>query len=208
MAVLGLLSVAPMTAYGLAEQITRTIGPVWGASRRTLLAEPRRLAAEGLVEAVPAETGSRAGQRWRATARGRRTVSEWLGSPVSASQVSSELALRITFADHGDRDDLRGAVAERRRQIEAFINAQLPRLDDYIDTGGPFPHRLHIVVAVWRYLADVTLAEYDFLDWMDAELDEWPDTKMTSPERHIAALRSLRKEALGAVARSERRRAT
>ncbi|MGZ4465758.1 MAG: PadR family transcriptional regulator [Nocardioides sp.] len=192
LAVLGLLSVAPMTAYALAEQTSRALGSVWSASRRLLLGEPRRLAGRGLVESTPAPEGSRAGQQWRATEAGRQALRRWLESPVGPTDVNSELALRLIFADHADVATLVRQVEVRREQLRAEMEAGMAILEGYLEDGGPFPGRLHITAATSRLIAELKLAESAFLSWLLEELATWPDTRTPSPERHLADLEEIR----------------
>lgn len=194
LAVLGLLAVAPMTAYGLAEQMQRTLNPVWGVSRRLLLAEPRRLAQHGLAEKMAPTPGSRARHQWKITPRGQRALQAWLRSPVVPTQVHSELALRVIFADQADRSVLIATVTNRRAQLREEMVIYLARLDNYIATDGPFPHRFHIATATSHYIRDMTLAEYRFCDWMLDELTHWPDTTTPEPTRHRTQLQTMRTE--------------
>ncbi|MFD7155219.1 PadR family transcriptional regulator [Kribbella sp. NPDC059898] len=193
LAVLGLLATAPMTAYALAEQTQRSLRWVWTASRRGLLGEPKRLAERGLVEAVPVEAGSRAGQRWRAAEAGRRTIRRWLATPVTPTGTNSEIALRLIFADQSDLPTLKARVAERLEQIQQEMQAGLTMLDSLLANGGPFPDRLHITTATSELIIEQRLAEHTALTWLANELTHWPDTKTPQPQRNQATLTALHK---------------
>ncbi|GAC1611448.1 MAG: hypothetical protein NVS3B26_24430 [Mycobacteriales bacterium] len=188
-----------MTAYALAVQTRRALRHVWGSSRRLLLAEPARLAAKGLVESLDPEPGSRAGQRWQATPAGRQVLREWLQQPVAPTAINSELLLRLTFADQSDLQTLRSRVLQRQTDLAAEIDECLLMLDDYLDTGGPFPARLHITTAAAQFIAETKLAELTFLRWLHADLALWPDTTTPDPNRHTVVLRELRMRVLAAV---------
>lgn len=192
LAVLGLLTVAPMTAYAIAEQTSRAFGSVWSASRRLLLGEPKRLARRGLVESIKAAPGSRAGQRWLATDAGREMITRWLATPVAPTEINAELALRLIFADQGDVGTLRRQVDLRMTQLRAEMTYCLGILDDFVATGGPFPHRLHITTATSQFIAETKLAEHAFLTWLLDELEHWPDTRTPDPDRHRASLLAMR----------------
>ncbi len=199
LAVLGLLATAPMTAYGLAVQTRRALGNVWGSSRRLLLAEPARLAAKGLVESVDPEQGSRAGQRWQATPAGTQLLREWLQQPVAPTAINSEIMLRLTFADQSDLQALRSRVLQRHTDLVSEIEECLLMLEDYLETGGPFPARLHITTAASHFIAETKLAELTFLRWLHADLALWPDTTTADPDRHKAVLRELQTRVLTAL---------
>lgn len=201
-AVLGLLAVAPMTAYTLVEQVTRrALLNIWTMSRRLAIAEPRRLAGLGLVEAVAPEAGSRAGQRWVATDRGRAALQAWLATPVAVTETRSELLLRLVLADAGTLEDLRVAVLDRRRQIADELRFGMDMLVDYLATGGPFPGRLHITAACMDAVCAAKFAEQDFVDRLLEEIDHWPDTTTADPERHRPALQRLLAEVAERVGR-------
>jgi PadR family transcriptional regulator AphA len=203
LAVLALLAVAPMTAYAIAEQNRRTLGMIWSASRRLLFGEPKRLAARGLVEPVEARAGSRAAQEWRVTGVGRAALRRWLDSPVAPTVVSSELVLRLFFADHGDLEMLHRQVRLRRQQLEDEMRASLAVLDDLLTRGGNFPHRLHLTTASGRFIGEIKYAEYAFLGWLDDELTTWTDTVTPDPERQrreLLAMRARLVESLGGAA--------
>ena len=199
LAVLGLLATAPMTAYGLAVQTRRALGHVWGSSRRLLLGEPARLAAKGLVESLDPEQGSRAGQRWQATPAGRQLLRQWLLQPVAPTVINSEFMLRLTFADQSDLHALRTRVLQRHTDLVSEIDECLLMLDDFLDTGGPFPGRLHITTAASHFIAETKLAELNFLRWLHADLAHWRDTTTTDPNRHKAVLRELQARVLTAL---------
>ncbi|GIH21654.1 PadR family transcriptional regulator [Rugosimonospora africana] len=192
LAVLGLLATVPMTAYALAEQTQRSLRWVWTASRRALLGEPKRLAERGLVEAVAAEPGSRAGQRWQAAEAGREAIRRWLSTPVSPTGVNSEIALRLIFADQSDLAALKARVAERQAQIQQEIQAGLALLDSLLVDGGPLPQRLHITTATAQLIIEYRLGEHAALTWLADELTRWEDTTTPQPERNRAALIALR----------------
>ena len=70
-AILGLLDLRPYTAYELASQSQRSLRFVWPTAQSRLYAEPKRLAAEGLIEISTEPAGpSRSRQVYRITSKG------------------------------------------------------------------------------------------------------------------------------------------
>jgi DNA-binding PadR family transcriptional regulator len=194
-----------MTSYQLAGQVTRAFQFVWSASRRLLLGEPARLAKDGLVEAIPAPQGSRAQQRWRGTEKGEAVLKEWLGTSVSATQLNSELQLRLMWADHADRDVILGRIAERRHQILDEARYGLGRIEEYQTTGGPFPERLHITTAMTRFVQQMGRAEHEYLVWLEAEVRQWDGTRTPNPERHRRELEAMRAQTVTLIEELEGR---
>ncbi len=46
-----------------------------------------------------------------------------------------------------------------------------------LDTGGPFPHRLHLVEPMGLFMNDFYRLLVQWCERTIAEIDEWPDTK-------------------------------
>lgn len=203
LAVLALLATAPMTAYGLAEQLERALGYYWTISRRLLLGEPQRLAARGLVEEVPPEPGSRAKRRWSATPEGRAVLRRWLERDVAPTELASEIGLRVIFADHGDREVLRRQLLVRRGQLVAQLRTGLELMDGYLRGDGPFPGRLHIVSATAAMLWEQLKGEIRAVDAMVDVVDSWRTTTTPAPRRDLRQLRAVRDETAAELARLE-----
>jgi hypothetical protein len=100
----------------------------------------------------------------------------WLKTQPGTPQLEIEGLVRLLHADHGTKDDLiaalrstaDGALADRQRGVE--------QVRGYLDDGGPFPERLHIIAL----LADFYTGFVDFVsDWCakaESEVRSWPDT--------------------------------
>ena len=73
-AVLGLLAVAPFTAYELTAQAQRSLHWVWPRSERALYTEPKRLVALGWATTRPRRGGQRDVPEYHITASGRRAL--------------------------------------------------------------------------------------------------------------------------------------
>lgn len=176
-AVLGLLAVAPFSAHELTVQAARSLHWVWPRSERSLYAEPKRLVELGWATATERRGGSRPVPEYRITAAGRAALGAWLTTAPAAPATEIEVMLRLVFADGGNVEDLRQALRGSREHVHATLERQLvPQCREYLDSGGPFPERLHLI-AVFSdfYLRFVELLD----DWTDdalTELDTWPAT--------------------------------
>jgi DNA-binding PadR family transcriptional regulator len=97
--VLGMLTAAPMTGYGLRKAIEGSVGHFWQESFGQLYPTLRALAAEGLVEARATRGGpGRAGATYHVTPRGRAALSAWLALPPVLEPQRNELLLKVFFA--------------------------------------------------------------------------------------------------------------
>jgi DNA-binding PadR family transcriptional regulator len=98
--VLGMLTIAPMTGYGLRKTIAESVGYFWQESFGQLYPALRRLVAEGLVEARATRGGpGRPGATYHITASGRAALASWLALPPVLETQRNELLLKVFFAD-------------------------------------------------------------------------------------------------------------
>jgi len=177
-AILGLLAVAPFTAYELTAQARRSLHWVWPRSERSLYSEPKRLVTLGWAATRDRRTGRRTVAEYHITAAGRRALRAWLATPPAEPTAEIEAMLRVVFADAGDLDDLRSALVQNRARLDTAVRTHLlGQARGYLDDGGPFPDRLHLI----GLFSDFYLRFVEMLDdWTDtalAELDTWPDTR-------------------------------
>jgi len=114
LAVLGALSVEPMTGYGLRAAITDTLGQFWHESFGQIYPTLAALEAAGLVEREE-PTGSSAR---RITTAGEARLRELLAEPFSPPQARDPLLLRLFFGRHVDPD------LTRERLVQALEAAQ------------------------------------------------------------------------------------
>jgi DNA-binding PadR family transcriptional regulator len=177
-AVLGLLALRPWTAYELNKQVGRSLRWVWPRSERHVYDEPKRLVRQGWATARPVRKGMRTRTEYRITPAGRRALAAWLATPPASPMVEIEGMLRLIHADHGEAADL---VAALRSTVAGLhteaVTAVGPQVADYLDTGGPFAERLHIIALhVDFYRRFVELLD----DWTAdavAEIERWPSTR-------------------------------
>lgn len=77
--------------------------------------------------------------------------------------------------------------AEQTRQHHAELAA------DLAETGGPFPHRLHVNALVFKFMWDQAEMLLRWVTWAEQEVADWPDDASQRPEREVATV--LRKAA-------------
>jgi DNA-binding PadR family transcriptional regulator len=98
LAVLGLLTLGPMSGYALKKKSESSLAHFWHESYGNLYPRLAELQAEGLVTART-ERRERAPDAivYRITPRGRRELAEWLTEPAAPERTRSELLLKIFF---------------------------------------------------------------------------------------------------------------
>jgi DNA-binding PadR family transcriptional regulator len=144
-AVLGLLAVRPWTAYELTQQMRRSLHYLWPRSESLLYNEPKKLVRAGLARSTDVRRGDRTVTRYQITAAGRRALQEWLDTEPGAPLFEVEAMLRVLFADQGTPEQLVRSLRAAAAWADADLARARPQVQDYLDTGGPFPERLHLI---------------------------------------------------------------
>lgn len=175
-ALLGLLAVRPWTAYELAGQTERSLRYFWPRSQAHVYAEVKRLVTLGYADATTEENGRRPRTSYAITAAGRAALTEWLGTPPAEPQIEVETLLRLMFADQGSREDLLATLRSTRETAEGVKRAGTGQLRDYLDTGGPFPERLHIIALMTAFYTDFVDLVARWTRLAEDEVATWPDT--------------------------------
>ncbi len=95
LAVLGALSVEPMTGYGLRAAISETLGHFWHESFGQIYPTLKKLEEAGYVQREGAERGA-----FSITAAGEERLRDLLAEPFTPAPPRDPLLLRVFFARH------------------------------------------------------------------------------------------------------------
>jgi DNA-binding PadR family transcriptional regulator len=121
-ALLGLLTLKPMTGYELKSAIQSGIGNFWSESFGQIYPELHKLTKQGLVTAsTESEQGAKARTRYAITDAGRKVLRKWLSEPPKIRPPRSELLLKIFFAHEGDLSDLVAHLEAAREMYRANL---------------------------------------------------------------------------------------
>jgi DNA-binding PadR family transcriptional regulator len=175
--ILGLLALRPFSAYELAQQIHRGLRYMQPASERNLYAEPKRLAAAGLVRMRREQVGRRSRTIYEITPAGREALRRQLATPPAPPQLEFEALQRLIFADQGSTQDLLAALDTTSHQVQQLLDDGLQQIRGYRADGGPFPHRLHLILLFSRFYTDFLLLLRDWLALARREAASWPTTR-------------------------------
>ena len=169
MAVLGGLSVAPMTGYALREAIREVLGHFWSESGGQIYPELAGLEARGHVERRGA---SRPGASiFALTPAGRERLDELLREPIQSVPQRNGRLLRLFFGRRLGMDACRALVREARAEAEgrlrqyAAIRVEIMGEDERAEDQGFWL----LTVSAGEHSAKATIA------WADealAALDE------------------------------------
>ena len=99
-AILGLLSIQPMSGYDMRKELQQTLNYFWKESNGQIYPGLKRLAAQGLIARVhDRRKNRRERQVYTLTAQGRLRLRNWLAQPPGAQPVRSELLMKL-FLGH------------------------------------------------------------------------------------------------------------
>jgi DNA-binding PadR family transcriptional regulator len=124
-ALLGLLSMNPMSGYDMRSVISQSIGHFWSESYGQIYPSLKRLAAEGFVEKKTQRQKGRPDRNvYSLTGKGRDRLREWLALPVAEEVHRSELLLKLFFGAQ--------VLPEiSRKHVTEFMEAQMTALKVY-----------------------------------------------------------------------------
>jgi DNA-binding PadR family transcriptional regulator len=124
-AVLGLLSMAPMSGYEMRRVISQSIGHFWSESFGQIYPALKRLTAEGCVEKKTERRKGRPDRNvYSLTAKGWERLLEWLVVPAVPEVPRNELLLKLFFGSHAP-------LNASRESVEAFVARQEGALKVY-----------------------------------------------------------------------------
>ena len=141
-ALLGLLAHGPLSGSELRDTIEQSIRHFWSESFGQVYPALKRMADEGLVEALPPEpTGRRPRVRYAITEAGRALLATWFGEPLTPQPPRQELLLKLFFGPLAPPGMLRGQVAayrDRNRAHLAGLEAAVAEIEASPHPSAPY----------------------------------------------------------------------
>jgi DNA-binding PadR family transcriptional regulator len=111
-ALLGMLSIGPMTGYDLLDHFDRSAGLVWSASQAQIYPELRAMEHDGLLTAEIAPRGKHGRKRiYSVTPRGLAELKRWVGEPIVDRPSKDATRLKVSYLDTGEPDEARALFA-------------------------------------------------------------------------------------------------
>src|SRR5206468_1036744 len=135
------------------------------------------LVAHGLATAVEAHTGARKRTIYSISRQGRTALRRWLAEESVTPQFESEAHLRVMFAESGSKDDLLDTLRQLGDEANEAWTQLMRQGAEYLETGGPFPQRLHLIALNGRFLLAFNKLLEDWARWAEHEVASWPDTR-------------------------------
>ncbi|MBC8379601.1 MAG: PadR family transcriptional regulator [Planctomycetes bacterium] len=120
LAIMGILSIRPMSGYDIKKTIEQSIGHFWSESFGQIYPILKKLVDEKLAT-QNAETpkGKLNRNIYTLTDKGLKELREWLSAPANTDMVRSEFVLKFFFGKQVKiKDNIRHVERERTRAIE------------------------------------------------------------------------------------------
>ncbi len=124
-AVLGMLSICPMSGYDIKKRIEGSISNFWSESYGQIYPILKRLVSEQFVtKTVERQSGKPDRHVYALTERGRKELQRWLTEGIVPKVERNELLLRLFFGEEA-------AVTVSIEHVEKYKELQLQLLEKY-----------------------------------------------------------------------------
>jgi len=139
-ALLGLLTIEPMSGYDLGRLVRASIGHIWSESYGQIYPSLKRLSAEGLVECKTEKHKGRPDRHiYSITKKGRLVLAKWLAVPPQPEVPRNEMLLKLFFGAqvpaHILIRNLESMVETHRALLQKFARTE----HDEIDQNPHYP---------------------------------------------------------------------
>jgi PadR family transcriptional regulator AphA len=123
-AILGMLSLRPMSGYDIRKAVRESIQYFWSESYGQIYPALKRLEAQKLVERQRGAQNGRAGRQVFALTRaGRQELQEWVAREPQMQPIRNELLLKLFFGRMAPKETSEEHVRQFRRRQEDFLQA-------------------------------------------------------------------------------------
>jgi DNA-binding PadR family transcriptional regulator len=121
-ALLGLLSISPMSGYDMKKFTDISLGYFWSENYGHIYPILRKLEGEGLIRKHTEHTRGKPDRNvFRLTAKGEKELDAWLELPAEKHPIRDEFLLKLFFGRRIPRVTVEKALMEERKQIEAYL---------------------------------------------------------------------------------------
>ncbi|MEO8322851.1 MAG: PadR family transcriptional regulator [Actinomycetota bacterium] len=174
---LGLLAIRPWAGYELTQQARRSLRLAWASSEAHLYREQKHLVELGWATVSKEPVGKRSRNRYSITTEGRDALRRWLRTEPAVPRFEVEAIVRTFFGDQGDVEDLSRALRHTSASAREMIDQLTSYAAEYVETGGPFPERLHVIAIAAQLVTELLAHIDDFCENAASEVDTWPTTE-------------------------------
>ncbi len=121
-AILGFLSLKPLTGYDLKKAFDQSVSHFWPANQSQIYRTLAELDADGLVEKEVIAREERLDmKRYSITEQGRQALRQWLSTPLPTQETREPLLIQVFFAGMLADSELLPVLEHHLRDIEAQV---------------------------------------------------------------------------------------
>jgi PadR family transcriptional regulator, regulatory protein AphA len=166
-AILGMLSLRPMSGYDIRKTVQESIRFFWSESYGQIYPALKRLEAQKLVERARGAQKGRAGRQVYALTRtGRRELQEWLTRKPQMQPFRNELLLKLFFGRLAPREACQEHLRHFRQRQEDFLRTYR-QVEGWLHTE----HERHPDLPFWLMTLTYGVHQARALrDWCDETL--------------------------------------
>lgn len=139
----------------------------WDAAPSQWYAEPKRLAAEGYLEARKTPGRTRERTHYTLTTRARDAIAEWVRTPAALPRIQNEPVVRLLAADLVDPR----AVREGLDQMRGDLDEARAGIAEGLERLAALPHRAHLLEVNHRYALRLLTLQQEWLEEAEQALD-------------------------------------
>ena len=178
-AILGMLSIHPMSGYDIKQAIGESIGHFWDESYGRIYPTLQQLAAQGLAARKTERHNGRPDRRlYSLTPKGREELERWLVLPVREQKPRSELLLKLFLGRHIPAQEHIRQLEQVRRQHQQLL-ARYRALEEEIATQTAHPDAPYWLITI-RFGQHRSRA---VVEWCDETLRQFTRDGRSQPPR-------------------------
>jgi PadR family transcriptional regulator, regulatory protein AphA len=174
-AVLAQLAVHPWSTYELARQRVRYFRYVWPRAESAIYREVKRLAAMELVTAKREYVGKRPRTLYSITEAGRRTLREWLATPVSPFAMDFEAMIRLFIAPLGTKEQIIATLEQVRDDAQEMLRFGGAVKQEFLDGRAVLQDQVYIRAHAVDFFISLLTTVDGWAERTLAEIQGWKD---------------------------------
>ena len=176
--ILGHLALRPWNAYDLSRSVNRSVRWFWSRAESRIYAEAARLVTSGLARAHRTTVGARPRTTYAITAKGRKALAAWLGTPTAGPAgfaLHFEPLLRVHLARAGTRQDLLRALDDASSLADTIHQQGREVATEFVQGQHLLQEEAHIRALVFDFLWSLADEIDRWAERTRAEVEHWTD---------------------------------
>lgn len=163
-AILGILSIQPMTGYDLKKVFQDSIYLYWSGNNNQIYKALVELLKEELVSSeIELQQSLPAKKRYTITAKGLTALKDWTAAVPEETEYKRPFLIQLAWADLLDDDALQALLAKYEEQV----TVQVLMCREKIRRGQAFEPRTVREAILWESINESVLSAYQQeLDWV------------------------------------------